>query len=345
MGTLEGFNKTLDEDGDSKMPALIDTIAYAGQRPWHGLGRELSDVQTADAMIGASGLDWTVRKERIAYNGKPTEFYFTVREDANAVLGVVGQQYRILQNRDAFRLVDDVMDDSGAKYETAGSLREGRQVWALARLPEDIMVAGTDAIRPYFLVSNSHDGSRCLTIGLTPIRVVCWNTLTAAIGFGKQRMERTLYLVHKDRPIAEAVRRAKNVLPLAYRYFKSFEELANTLVSVSITDGEFETFLKTLFPAEGKRAETSREEITALLDAPTNKNFKGTAWGAYNALTEWYDHRTRGLRTKDGVSGDIKVERSLLDTQGWKRNTLDSLLRSKEDHTAVKALLESLKKS
>lgn len=326
------------------MPALIDTMAYAGERPWHGLGVQLADVLTGKEMVKVAGLDWTVRKKRIRYNGKPTEFNFTVREDANAVLGVVGDQYRILQNRDAFSIVDDVLDDSDAKYETAGSLREGRQVWALARLPEDILVAGTDRIRPYFLVSNSHDGSRCLTIGFTPIRVVCWNTLTAAIGFGKTRMERTVYLVHKDKPIDEAVIRAKNVLGIAYRYFKTFEELANTLVEVKVTDAEFETFLKDLIGSESKQAETSRDEIVALLDADTNKQFKGTAWGAYNALTEWYDHRERGLRKKEGTGSDIKIDRTLLDSQGWKRDSLDALLKSKADDKAVKTLLESLKR-
>lgn len=329
------------------MPALIDTMAYHRETPWHGQGVKLEgDVSTAAEMIGAAGLGWTVRKSNITFKGKPTEFFFTVREDSDEPLGVVGRQYRILQNWDAFRLLDDVMDDSRAKYETAGSLRGGRQVWALARLPEDIMVAGEDAVRPYFLVSNSHDGSRCLTIGLTPIRVVCWNTLTAAIGFGKQRMERTLYIVHKNKGITEAPYRAKEALEVTHQYFQAFEELANTLVEVKVSDGEFETFLKSLKGVDGdsKQAETSRQEIIDMLDDSTNVKFKGTAWGAYNALTGWYDHRVRGLKGNEEKRGDIRVERSLLDVANWKRNSLDSLLESKKEDTRVKDYLRGLKK-
>jgi len=185
-------------------------MAYFGDTPWHSLGVKLDHPATAEEAIISSGLDWQVRKEPLflaAYAGSMAvgqiieDHYATIRSTDRAVLGVVGDRYQPLQNREAFGFFDYVVGQGAAVYHTAGSLSGGRRIWLLAKLPETIKVRGNDIVDQYLLLSNGHDGSTAVQIKLTPIRVVCNNTLSLALRDGHK-----VYSVRHTASVAEKIR-------------------------------------------------------------------------------------------------------------------------------------------
>ena len=161
-------------------------VFTVGTPAWHRLGVTVTEAQTSAEAIKLAGLDWTVEQwplfarqgdaERAA-----TDRVANVRTDTNAVLGVVSPGYRPFQNREAFEFFDAVVQDKLAIFETAGSLRGGKHVWMLARLPQTLRAAPDDEVRPYVLLTNAHDGSRALRMIPTTVRVVCQNTLHLAL--------------------------------------------------------------------------------------------------------------------------------------------------------------------
>ncbi len=308
------------------MPAEVETMMYYGQVPWHGLGTRVEDVLTWREAIVAAGLDWTVRLEPV-YRRRGETFaesrlaHFTVREQDGTVLGVVGPGYQVVQNAEAFQFLDDVVDDSRPKYETAGSLRGGRKVWALARLPREIRIGGIDEVIPYLLLVNAHDGSHSLMVAVTPVRVVCMNTLNAALR-GTRRMWKTAH--YGD--IRGRVQAARETLGLAFEYLDAFEEVAERLCGVTLTDAELRAFARAVFPDPKDKPEATRttenrrEELVRIAQAaPDLTPFRGTAWAALNAATAMNDHR---LRTKHQ---DRNLERTWFDT-GVKDRALAALV-------------------
>ena len=167
------------------MAANVETMMYVRERPWHGLGTEVSEAPNSQDALRLAELDWTVRQESI-YNAGGSVikgFKANVRDSDGSVLGVVGDRYQIVQNSDAFRFTDDLIGGD-VHYETAGSLRGGKQVWLLARMPER-KIAG-DEVEPYLCFTNAHDGSTGVRVCMTPIRVVCSNTLNVALATAKR---------------------------------------------------------------------------------------------------------------------------------------------------------------
>src|SRR5262245_97669 len=159
-------------------------IAYAGETPWHGLGARVDGLQTASQLLRHAGLDWVVGIQPVCrQEGRPVEgFRFTVREDCDVVLGVVTEHYQPIQNTQAVEVMDALVTEGGAHVEVAGALEAGQRCWMLAHIPADFEVTAGDAVRPYVLLAWGHDGKHGLAAKLTPIRVVCNNTLTAALG-------------------------------------------------------------------------------------------------------------------------------------------------------------------
>ena len=187
-----------------------DGMMYTGEAPWHRLGTKVEGAATAEEAIVAAGLDWNVVSKSVytrniagGFEEVPNKIA-VVREDTGLVLGVFGDGYQIAQNRGCFGMMNQVTMTDEAVYHTAGSIHGGKRIWMLVKLAEDIKVIPGDTIQPYILLTNSHDGSSALRIVLTPIRVVCANTLTVALrakegtGFyGKHtRNLLTLSLIH-----------------------------------------------------------------------------------------------------------------------------------------------------
>lgn len=163
------------------MPANVETMFSVRETPWHGLGRIIMDAPASREALELAGLDWQVESRNI-YSGTGAMipgYRANVRSTDDAVLGVVSDRYRIVQNEEAFQFTDDLLGE-GVTYETAGSLQGGKKVWMLARLPRKYLIAG-DQVVPYLVIFNSHDGSSGVKVAMTPIRVVCQNTLNLAL--------------------------------------------------------------------------------------------------------------------------------------------------------------------
>lgn len=168
------------------MAANVETMFYTRQKPWHGLGTMVQEAPTSKDALILAGLDWQViQKPIITEDGIPISgFKANLRETDNRVLGVVTDRYRTIQNHDAFAFTDSLLGE-GVTYETAGSLQNGRRVWVLAKLPQRYIISG-DEITPYLVFMNAHDGTGAIKAAMTPIRVVCMNTLNLALSTAKR---------------------------------------------------------------------------------------------------------------------------------------------------------------
>ena len=159
------------------MAANIETMFYVRETPWHGLGTRVITAPTSKDALGLAGLDWQVVQEPIYTETEELieGYKANVRDSDRRVLGVVTDRYKVIQNEDAFAFTDALLGE-GVRYETAGSLQGGKKVWLLAHMPHEYIISG-ERISPYLVFSNTHDGSGAIKVALTPIRVVCNNTL------------------------------------------------------------------------------------------------------------------------------------------------------------------------
>ena len=167
------------------MAANIESMFYVRETPWHGLGTKVMEAPTSKRALELAGLDWKVVQEPIyTENNELIEGYkANVRDVDRKILGVVTDRYKIIQNEEAFAFTDELLGE-GVRYETSGSLQGGKKVWILARMPQEYIISG-ERISPYLLFSNTHDGSGAIKVALTPIRVVCNNTLNLKSGLTK----------------------------------------------------------------------------------------------------------------------------------------------------------------
>lgn len=257
-----------------------------GCRPPEGMG-------IREAMREAH-LDWNVTTEPAVavVNGEIVPIpgkYATVRhmpEGYRLGLGIVGERYEVVQNVDAFAICDDIARVGGATYETIGSARNGCVVFVSMKLPHMLHDGGN--IIPYLLISNSHDGSRALTIAVTPVRVACTNALTMAVS----RASRVFQIRHTS-SASERIKEAVNSLELAADYQRAFEEDLERLLNKTYTEEKFERLVAELTGKDENPESSARkkayETMLSLWGSNTLEGIRGTAWGAYNAVAEYAD--------------------------------------------------------
>jgi len=271
----------------------VETMAYAGEVPWHGLGVKVIDDLTPAQMLEKAGLDWTVDKvpTYIDYNGKKlaTEDSALVRSSDGKILSVVSGEWNPVQNQEAFEFFNDFVMAGDMKMHTAGSLREGKNVWGLAKVNESFEILGGDKVDSYLLFSNPHEYGRSIDIRFTPIRVVCNNTLTLALGTSSDLMVR---LNHRRVFDADLVKRT---LGVAHSKMKTYKEAAEFLSSKRYTQDNLHNYLKEIFPALTKENKDvmSRpaEQALAAVDTQPGANYgEGSWWQAFNAVTFTTDH-------------------------------------------------------
>jgi phage/plasmid-like protein (TIGR03299 family) len=289
----------------------VETMfSAAGEVPWHGLGNVIEDkgVKSAEA-LDLAGLNWDVSLEPIAQHmgeGDDGEDVWETIDGAYSVqrdtdlrsLGIVGERYQPLQNRDAFLFGDDLLDSSGAHWTTAGALKGGSVVWMLAELPDQVYIAGDEdeAIQPYILVSNSHDGSTAVTAAVTPVRVVCNNTLTCALKGTKRAFK-----VRHTKMMGGRISEAKRALGITHGYLKELKKVGDSLINEPMDAVEFDRFMEHLAPTEGKEGrgltvmQKKQDEIKTIYHNTDNlQNIKGTRWGALQAVIDYNDHSIPG---------------------------------------------------
>jgi len=275
------------------MAANVESMFYTREKPWHGLGVEVKAAPTSADALRLSGLDWTVKQEAIfTDNGKEIAGYkANVRSTDRRVLGVVTDRYKVVQNTEAFAFTDELLGN-GVRYETAGSLQEGRRVWLLARLPREYIISG-ESISPYLVFSNTHDGSGAVKVAVTPVRVVCNNTLNLALSTAK----RSWSMVHTG-DIKGKIEEAKETLFFAEKYMdelgKEFEQLRDK----KMTDAKVAEYIELLLPVENgatgqqvKNIQKLREDMKArYYDAPDLKQVGNNAYRFINAVSDFATH-------------------------------------------------------
>jgi phage/plasmid-like protein (TIGR03299 family) len=325
------------------MPAGIeetDTMMLGGGlSAWHRLGNVIpEDVVTAAEAIEESGLGWEVVTMPVqAYApGDPLpielpEFRAVVRTDIYKGLGVMGAGYRPVQNVEAFEFMDNLVDSGEAKYHTAGSLRGGKQVFLLARVPREIQIGGIESeqIDVFLLLRNSHDGSSGLGVYVTPIRVVCENTLNAAI-----RGAVSSWSTRHTSGIEGRMHEARKTLELTFRYTDVFEQMGEAMLAEKVGVGRgLDRFLEGLLPyPEDLQVELTRDpsfrprvktnidndrrEIRAIARNEDNLgNVRGTAWATWNAVAQWDDHVRRVRKSKTTSVEERRALRTIDDPQ------------------------------
>lgn len=302
----------------------------ARELPWHKLGTVTAGALTAQEAIVAAQQDWLVEKRPIFAKLEDgtlipvADKFATVRNHPKAgyaALGVVGNQYVPVQNEEAFEILDAIRDDSGAVYETAGSLYNGKRVFISMKLPNTLKFAGgQDNVELYILASNSHDSSTAFQLMVTPIRVVCANTLAMALSNHK----RIINLKH-TRNVKSRVTEARDALGLTFAYVEEFEKQVEKLINAPMTNSEFNSYIEKVYKVKNTtkkqetRTEKVQQEVRALWNAPTQENVKGTQWAAYNAVVEYVDwgmamrltkkiseDQARAIRTMTGGADLIK---------------------------------------
>lgn len=274
------------------------SMFYTGDVPWHQLGRQLNKPATAAEAMEAARLDYSVVKKplKAIINGRqyadvPGSFA-TVRTDTNQVLGVVGARYEPVQNRDAFNFFDPLVDRDEAIYHTAGVLGRGEKIWLLAKLPDYIKVGPKkDPVEKFVLLYNSHDGSSHIRVKMTPIRVVCNNTLTAALSGTESEVR-----IKHTQSAQDKLLEAHQILGLTNQLYAQLDFIFNRMALRKVTGSQLMEYVKTLIPdnpqAENNtRTENMRNHIISLHDEVKDASMhKGNLFGAYNAVTEFVDH-------------------------------------------------------
>jgi len=259
---------------------------------WHRLGVVVPDVLTAKEALVTAQLDWTVDLRPI-FSQKPDGTYvpisdrFAVTRDVDdKVLGTVGKVYTPFQNGEAFDFMDTLVDTGEAKYETAGSLRGGRVVFLTMKVPQEILIGDEDLHELYILLSTSHDGSRGIRADVTPIRVVCWNTLNMAWGATK-----TSWQIRHTNSVKGKVAEARETLKLTFKYAEEFKANAEILLASQVEDDLMRKLLEDVLPERPKRAEAIQSILAHRSLTPTlADDVRPTAWGALNAFGEYGEH-------------------------------------------------------
>ena len=282
------------------MAANVETMFYTREKPWHGLGVEVKEAPTSTDALQLAGLDWQVIQEPIyTDSGKQIPGYkANVRDTDHKVLGVVTDRYRIIQNQEAFAFTDELLGN-GVRYETAGSLQEGRKVWLLARLPREYIISG-ERISPYLVFSNTHDGSGAVRVAVTPVRVVCNNTLNLALNTAK----RSWSMIHTG-DIKEKIQEAKDTLFMAEEYMDSLGKEFERLRRQKITDQQVKEYIELLLPIENGATTAQAKNIVKLredlrkryYDAPDLKDVGNNAYRFINAVSDFATHANPLRRT------------------------------------------------
>jgi phage/plasmid-like protein (TIGR03299 family) len=281
------------------------------EKPWHGLGQIVQDYPTSAEAIQFAGLDYEVEKRKLYTQRNEYEnpqitvpdYFATVRTDSDEVLGVVGKDYEIIQNRDAFSFFDSIVGGDGIQYETAGALGKGERIFITAKLPGYIKVGREDLIEQYLFLTTSHDGYGSITAAFTPVRVVCRNTLNAAM-----RRHSNAVKIRHTANAKERLEQAHKVMGISNHLSAELETIFNNWTKVKVTDPELHKLIQlAMVPNKevldnihkGKWDELSTcfnnmfdTVYEYAMTSPTQQTetTRGTLFGAYNAVTGYFQN-------------------------------------------------------
>jgi len=290
-------------------------MAYVGDTPWHGLGNPLSPKQPIEVWQKQAGLDWTIESADVRFVAGQTgsglgsihafpEQRVLYRSDTKAPLSVVSSRYQVVQPREILEFYRDLTEVGGFELETAGVLKDGRKLWALARTGQSVSLKGRDQVNGYLLLATACDGTLATTAQFTSVRVVCNNTLAIALGDNTEAIK----VPHRSQFDAPAVKRQ---LGIAISSWDAFMVRAKAMAECRVTDAAADKFLRrvltysTTSPADRDATAVNERAIKAVQALYAGKGMganlasaSGTAFGLLNAVTEFCDHHRRA-RSED----------------------------------------------
>ena len=294
------------------MSHMVESLAYVSNEqngrfvPWHGLGTPVESAMTSAEALKIAGLDWKVEARPVfTDNGiKIPGYVANTRDSDNSVLGIVSDKYRIVQNVDAFAFTDSLIGED-CRYETAGSLRNGKSTFMLARLPQKKILG--DDFENYICFTNTHDGTGAVKVCSTNVRVVCNNTLNLALNTAK----RSWTCKHMGR-IEDKLQEAQRALQLAEEYTEQLSIYAERAANITIDEAKTYEVLKQLFPisddASDRMKKNNQDAINDFrncLVAVDLSPFYGTLWGLVNAASDFAYHRTPTRMTSTYQEGKM----------------------------------------
>lgn len=280
------------------MAADVETMFSTREKPWHGLGTIVAEAPDSREALTLAGLDWKVIQKKI-YTGDRKLIHgyrANVRDSDHQFLGVVSDRYRVVQNEDAFAFTDALLGE-GVRYETAGSLQSGRRVWMLAKLPNEYIILG-EQISPYLVFSNTHDGSGAVKVAMTPVRVVCSNTLNLALHTTKR-----CWSAKHTTNIADRLEEAEETLLFAESYMTALGAEFEELCKVQMSDRKVMESVKELLPMKDDMTIQQKKNVRNLqedlkrryFDAPDLQEVGRNAYRFVNAVSDFATHN-RPLR-------------------------------------------------
>lgn len=275
------------------MAAAVETMFYTREKPWHGLGTMVMEAPDSKKALELAGLNWSVfQQEIITADGVPISgFKANLRSTDNQVLGVVSDRYKVVQNEEAFAFTDALLGE-GVRYETAGSLQDGKRTWILAKLPQKYIISG-DEITPYLVFMNSHDGSGAIKAAMTPIRVVCMNTLNLALSTAKRS-----WSTNHIGDIKGKLEDARYTLLYADQYMAELGKAIDALNRIKISDKKVYEYIDELFPLVDGASEQQKKNLLRLkedvkmryFDAPDLKGVGKNGYRFVNAVSDFATH-------------------------------------------------------
>lgn len=275
------------------MAAEMETMFYTREKPWHGLGVRVENAPGSKEALAVAGLDWRVIQKKIMTQDKTLVpgFKANIRETDHQVLGVVTDRYKVVQNCDAFAFTDGLLGE-GITYETAGSLQNGRRIWILAKLPQRYIISG-DEITPYLVFMNSHDGSGAIKAAMTPVRVVCMNTLNLALATAKRS-----WSTNHVGNIRGKMEDARYTLLYADRYMTELGKAVDQLNRQKLSDRQVYEYIDALFPLVENATEIQKKNLLRMkeevkmryFDAPDLRHVGKNGYRFVNAVSDFATH-------------------------------------------------------
>lgn len=282
----------------------VESMFSVKETPWHGLGKIVSDAPDTQTAINMAGLNWTVIEKPLYVENQDNNDFDLVpthkglyRSDNDFLLSVQSNKYTPVQNHEAFKFFDDFIEIGEASYQTAGSLRQGKTIWILAKINRDPIVVGkNDVVDKYLLLSNGHDGLMAVRVGFTPIRVVCANTLAMALN----RKTKLLRINHRKN-VLNKLDEVRQTIDLANREFDKTADVYKKLAKKQLVQADVDQYIKAVFKISEKdnkdrarHAENRQiEDIQRLFETGYGSDLKssqGTYWGLYNAVTQYLSY-------------------------------------------------------
>lgn len=275
------------------MAANVETMFSTREKPWHGLGTMVAEAPTSAKALELAGLDWQVLQREI-YTGsgqKIPGYRANVRNSDEKILGVVSDRYKVVQNEEAFAFTDALLGE-GVRYETAGSLQSGKRVWMLAKLPNEYIITG-EQISPYLVFCNAHDGSSAIKVAMTPVRVVCSNTLNLVLSTTKR-----CWSAKHTTNISEKLDEARETLLFAESYMAELGKEIHELQKVKLSDRKVMEYIHMLLPVQENMTIQQKKNIRTLrenmkqryFEAPDLLDVGKNAYRFVNAVSDFTTH-------------------------------------------------------